>query len=129
MYLFSFEKLEVWHLSRELVKDVYQISKQFPNEERYILANQLQRAVISIVSNIAEGSSRSSLKEQVRFIEIAYGSLMEVYTQLNVAVDLNYLTTDAFEVFSVRIKEISNKLNALRNSHLKRMESDNQINK
>ena len=129
MYLFSFEKLEVWHLSRELVKDVYQISKQFPNEERYILANQLQRAVISIVSNIAEGSSRSSLKEQVRFIEIAYGSLMEVYTQLNVAVDLNYLTTDAFGVFSVRIKEISNKLNALRNSHLKRMESDNQINK
>lgn len=129
MYQYSFEKLDVWQLSRVLVKDVYKVCKQFPAEEKYVLASQLQRAAISVVSNIAEGSSRRSLKDQVRFLEIAYGSLMEVYAQLNVAVDLEYLTTDSFEVFNSQIKEISNKLNALRNSFLKRLETNNQINK
>ena len=129
MYSFSFERLDVWQLSRKLVKDVYLAIKLFPVEERYALTNQLQRAVISVVSNIAEGSSRNSLKDQIRFIEIAYGSLMETYTQLCIALDLCYISEEEFSLFDLKIKEISNKLNALRNNYLHKIESNNQLNK
>ncbi len=79
---FSFDKLEAYTSSRRLVKDVYDLTGKFPNTEKYGLSDQLRRAVISIPSNIAEGSGRSSIKEKIHFIEIAYGSLMEVYCQL-----------------------------------------------
>ena len=79
---FSFDKLEAYTSSRGLVKDVYDLTGKFPNTEKYGLSDQLRRAVISIPSNIAEGSGRSSIKEKIHFIEIAYGSLMEVYCQL-----------------------------------------------
>lgn len=123
MYSFSFERFEVWQLSRVLVKELYNKLKNFPKKEQYVLTNQLQRAIISVVSNIAEGSSRSSLKDQIRFIEMAYGSLMEVYAQLCIAVDLSYIGNSEFDIFTIKIKEISNKPNALRNSHIKRLEN------
>lgn len=93
------------------------MTKSFPNEERFALANQMQRAAVSVVSNIAEGSSRSSYKEQIRFIEIAYGSLMELYSQLCVSLDINLISSEDFEIKDVDIKEISNKLNALKKAY------------
>jgi four helix bundle protein len=120
-HVYAFEKLEVWQKARLFVKDVYKITHTFPIEERFALVQQIQRAVVSIVSNIAEGSTRSSLKEQCRFIEIAYGSLIEVYCQLLTACDLAYINTLQFEPLKISIDEISNKLNALRNSQLKRL--------
>jgi four helix bundle protein len=121
MYLYSFEKLDVWQLSRKLTVIIYKITDKFPSEEKFGLTNQLRRAAVSIASNIAEGSSRSSYKEQVRFLEIAYGSLMEVYTQLCIAIDLSYSSKEGIQEVNLLIKEISNKLNALSNSYKQRI--------
>ncbi|WP_224490284.1 four helix bundle protein [Robertkochia flava] len=74
--------LEVWKKSIELVYKTYAITRQFPSEERYTLGNQINRAVISIPSNIAEGAGRDSFKEYIRYINIANGSLNELETQL-----------------------------------------------
>ena len=117
MYLYSFEKLEVWQLSRKLIGIVYKITDKFPAEEKFGLTNQLRRAAVSVASNIAEGSSRNSLKDHIRFIEVAYGSLMEVYTQLCIAVDLSYSSKEEIQEINLLIKELSNKLNALNNSY------------
>ena len=122
-HIFAFEKLDVWQEARLLVEKIYNITKFFPQEERFALAQQLQRAAVSIVSNIAEGTSRSSLKEQCRFTEVAYGSLMEIYCQLIIAKDMNYINEEQLKTVKQDINQISNKLNALRNSQLKRLNS------
>ena len=116
--MYNFEKLEVWHVSRELVKEVYLLLRQFPTEERFALCDQIRRAVISIPSNIAEGDSRVSPKEQMHFFEIAYGSLMEVYCQLHIAIDLGYLQKDQEKVLEVfrQIERIARMLSGLHKS-------------
>lgn len=93
-YIRPYRKLEVYTVGKELVLRVYELLKKFPKEEQYALCDQLRRAVVSVPSNMAEGLGRLSEKEQVRFIEIAYGSLMEVETQLDIAFDLHYLTEE-----------------------------------
>ena len=117
-YMHNFEKLDVWHISRELVVKTYQLLKAFPVEERFALCDQIRRAVISVPSNIAEGGSRVSPKEQTHFIEIAYGSLMEVYCQLTIAVDLGYLQHDNPEVTEVNrlINQTARMLSGLKKS-------------
>ncbi|MCL2097495.1 MAG: four helix bundle protein [Bacteroidales bacterium] len=126
VHIFAFERLDVWQKARSFVREIYNITTNFfPQQERYALAQQLQRAAISIVSNIAEGTSRSSLKEQCRFTEVAYGSLMEVYCQLIIAKDLNYINEEQLETVKQYISLISNQLNALRNSQLKRLQQLN----
>ena len=92
MDAFSFFELRVYKESKELVKSIYQILENFPKFEIYALGDQLRRAVISIPSNIAEGSGRYSVKEKIHFVEIAYGSLTEVLCQLDIAHDLSYIT-------------------------------------
>ena len=119
MYKYGFEKLEVWIDARAFVADIYKLTKTFPVEERFPLCSQIQRAAISIVSNIAEGVSRVSIKEKIRFIEISYGSLMETYCQLCITLDLNYVTNDKFLEIKILIDKISNKLNALNRSYKK----------
>ena len=86
-----FKDLIVWQKSMELVKAVYALSKAFPADERYALTDQLRRAVVSIPSNIAEGSGRASNADYGHFLSIARGSLYETMTQLQVAVDLGYI--------------------------------------
>ncbi len=112
-YQYTFERLDVWKDARMFVKEIYQTTRVFPAEEKFSLSSQIQRAVVSIVSNIAEGTSRISNKEKVRFLEIAYGSLMEVYCQLCVAFDLNYIDNISLEQRKIMIDKIANKLNAL----------------
>ena len=123
-YKYSFEKLDVWQDARLFVKEIYTITKLFPSEERYNLCSQIQRASISIVSNIAEGLSRNSDKEKIRFIEIAYGSLMEVYCQIYISVDLLYITAQQFDDLKSSIDKIANKLNALNRSIAHRSTND-----
>lgn len=115
---FSFEKLVIWQNARCLVKEVYEVVANFPPHERYGLTDQLRRAVVSIASNIAEGSGRYSVKEKVHFTEIAYGSLMEVICQLTLAVDLG-LTNDS-ELISIRniAEGLGRQLSAYRRSML-----------
>ena len=116
-----FEKLDVWQLSRELVKDVYNSTKVFPDTERNGLTSQFRLAVVSVSSNLAEGSARKTAKEQAHFTTIAFGSLMELLNQLILACDLEYLKESVFENLRSKIEQISNKLNALQNSQRQRI--------
>lgn len=115
-YTYSFEKLQVWQIARTLVKSIYVTTKQFPEEEKFGLTSQLRRASISIVSNLAEGSGKSSMKDQVRYVEIAYSSTLEVYCQLLIASDLDYVTECELESFKKEIVKITNMLNSLKKS-------------
>ena len=93
----SFRNLNAYINAKELVSVVYTLIKKFPKEEQYALCDQLRRAVISIPSNIAEGSGRLTIKDQSHFYSIAYGSLMEVLAQVDVACDLGYITKEEFQ--------------------------------
>ena len=119
MYQFSFERLDVWQKSRELAKAIYQITKDFPPDERFGLTSQIRRAAISVSSNIAEGCSRHQPKDKSRFTEIAYGSLLEVLNQLILSADVEILTVEKVNEIRPLIEEIGNKLNKLRESQLK----------
>ena len=87
----SYKKLDVYAKSRPLVVTVYSLLKHFPAEEKYALGDQMRRAVISVPSNIAEGSGRTSAKDQAHFFEMACGSLMELSCQMDIACDLGYI--------------------------------------
>lgn len=86
----SHKKLEVYQLSLCFIKEIYELTERFPKHEFYVLVNQLRRAAISISSNIAEGASRTSPKEKKRFYEVARGSAVEIDTQLEIAIQLQY---------------------------------------
>lgn len=92
----SFTDLNAWKEAHKLVLLIYKMTKNFPKEERYSLVDQLRRAAISIVSNIAEGFSRESYKEKVQSYSVARGSTTEVQSQLLVARDLQYITKEEF---------------------------------
>ena len=113
---FVFETLDVYQKVRQLVKDIYLLLENFPSFERYTLCDQIRRAAVSIPSNIAEGYGRFSLKERLHFIEISYGSLMEVYCQLSIANDLGYINSDNYETTKIKINEIAKMLYGLRKS-------------
>ena len=121
-YSYSFEKLIVWQKSIELAKRIYSTTSQFPKEETYGLSSQIRRAVVSISSNIAEGYVKSSAKEQVRFTEIAYGSLMEVLNQVIIANKIGYIFADDYLILRQDIEEISRMLHALRNSQIEKQD-------
>jgi four helix bundle protein len=88
----SYKQLEVWKKGIEIVEAIYKVSKSFPNEEKYGLASQMQRAAVSIPSNIAEGHSRGHRREYQRFCQIALGACAELETQLTIASRLSYLS-------------------------------------
>ena len=111
---FSFENLKVYNNIRNLVRDIYRIQEKFPKKEQYALGDQIRRAAVSISANLAEGSGRNSLREKIRFIEISYGSLMEVFCELQTACDLEYITTEQFESLRPQFTEIAKMLSGLR---------------
>ena len=110
---YSFEKLEVWHDARELTKIVYRVTKEFPDDERFGITNQMRRSVISVSSNIVEGSYRSTGKDKTNFMTFAYSSLMELLNQTIASLDLNYINEDQYNEIRKQIEKVSNKLNAL----------------
>ncbi len=116
MNIYGFEKLDVWQKSRLLVRDIYLITKSFPDDERFGLTSQIRLAMISVSCNIAEGTSRWSNKEKIRFIEIAYGSLMEVVNCLMLAFDLEYISEQKILELRFNIDIVANKLNGLKKS-------------
>ena len=75
MKIYSFEKLDVWQKSRALIKGIYRLTESFPSDEKFGLTNQLRRAGVSVASNLAEGTSRASGRDQARFTQLSYGSL------------------------------------------------------
>ena len=111
---FYFRKLDVYHLSKKIVADVYAITKCFPASEQFGLTNQLQRAAISVPSNIAEGMGRFSTKERVHFLEIALGSLMEVMCQLEIAEMLGYIDKSQLAAMEQMLLQATRMLTGLR---------------
>lgn len=114
---YSFQKLKVWQEAKKLVVDVYNLLDSFPQFEKYALCDQICRAIVSVPSNIAEGSGRKSLKEQVHFLEISYGSLMEAYNQLLIAVDLTYISKESVEAIKLSIDGVAKMINGLSKSY------------
>ena len=117
---YSYKNLEAYKESKTLVKQVYALLKRFPKEEQYALCDQLRRAVISVPSNIAEGSGRTSAKDQAHFLEMAFGSLMEVDCQMDIAQDLGYVSLDEHEEVTVQISKVAALLSGMRNKCLGR---------
>ena len=118
---FSFENLEVYEKARALVSDVYRIQNDFPKEERFGLGDQIRRAAVSILANLAEGSGRQSIKEKVHFVEISYGSLMEVFCELQTACDIGYMKEEQLNALRQQFTDIAKMLSGLRNSMLKQL--------
>ena len=119
MHTYSFEKLEVWQLSRKLVVSIYRITAAYPPEEKFGMTSQMRRASVSVCSNIAEGSSRKTAKDQAGFYNISYSSLMELLNQLIISVDLGWLEAGQLMEIRNEIEVLSNKINSLRNSRLR----------
>ena len=100
----------------EVRRVVYRLIKHFPKEEQFALCNQLRRAAVSITSNIAEGVTRYSNKDKVHFLEISYGSLMEVMSQIEVALDEGYINDDDFTNLETLIADAGRLISGLQNS-------------
>lgn len=117
MEVFGYRKLIAYQKGKEVVKRTYQLLKKFPSEERYAMCDQLRRASVSISSNIAEGINRYSVKDKSHFIEMAYGSLMEVSSQFEIAEELGYITTEERMSMDELIREEARLLSGLQNSY------------
>ena len=116
MTITNYKDLEVWQRSMELVVECYQITKSFPRNEAFGLAGQLQRAAVSVPANIAEGRARQHTKEFMQHVSIAYGSLAELETHVQIAERLNYIDKSQADALMGKAAVIGRMLNGLRRS-------------
>lgn len=111
----NFRKLDIWKKGMELTSMTYRLTKGFPANEQYGLTNQMTRSAVSIPSNIAEGSSKSSDKEFNRYLEHSLGSAFELETQLLVAMQENYLTEKAYSDFHTKLTDLQKMISGFKN--------------
>ena len=102
----NFKELKVWQLSRDLVKEIYEVTAEFPSSEKYGLVSQLRRCTVSVPTNIAEGSGRNTDKDFAHFLNISLGSAYELETLLILSFDVNLISEDMLNKFSTKISEI-----------------------
>lgn len=102
-----------------MVASIYKLIRTYPDEEKYALCAQMRRSAVSVTSNIAEGTTRSTLKDKIHFIEIAYGSLMELFSQLQVSLDLGYISEADYNEARKTIISVAQPLSGLRSSFIK----------
>ncbi|WP_353170197.1 four helix bundle protein [Flavobacterium sp.] len=125
MYVYSFEKLEVWKESKKLTKIIYQITSRYPENEKFGLTSQLRRASISVCSNLAEGSARITSKDKAHFSTMAYSSLIEVLNQIIISYELDFIDESDYLNFRNLIESLSNKINSLRKFQLNESTKNN----
>lgn len=125
MYVYSFEKLEVWKESKKLTKIIYQITSRYPENEKFGLTSQLRRASISVWSNLAEGSARITPKDKAHFSTMAYSSLIEVLNQIIISYELDFINESNYLNFRNLIESLSNKINSLRKFQLNESTKNN----
>ena len=113
---FRFQKLEVWQDARRLNLEAYRRTRTFPSTEQFALTSQMQRAAVSIAANIAEGSGRNSDKDFAHFLEISYGSAMELASHLVLAGDLGYVEAKRLEMLLEQINRVAMRIAALNRS-------------
>lgn len=94
MLQLSHKKLDVYQIALKLVKEIYTITQNFPPEERFLIVNQVRRAAISVCSNLAEGSARKSKQEKIRFFEVSRSSAVEIDTQFEISLILQYVRNE-----------------------------------
>jgi len=116
--MFNFEKLETWQKAIAFADLVYQMTRGFPDDERFGLTNQMRRAAVSVSSNIAEGSARNSKNDYARFLEIATGSLFEVVSQSFVGQRQGFISKADFDLLYAAAEEQGKMLSGLRRSVL-----------
>jgi four helix bundle protein len=119
MYSYSFENLKAWQENRLLVKLIYDVTRKFPKEEAFGLTQQIRKAIISVSSNIAEGSGRKTAADQRHFYTMAFSSLMEVLNQLILAYDLDYLDETDLIKCRQKIDESAKRIASLSKATLK----------
>jgi four helix bundle protein len=117
---FPFEKLEVWQDARKLALSIYEQTRHFPRGERFGMVSQLNRASLSVANNLAEGVSRSSLKDQAHFSNQAYSSLMETASELIISTDLGFVEADISTLLLNQAYDLSIRVHNLRESQLRR---------
>ena len=127
MEVFGYRKLIAYQKAKEVVKRTYKLLKKFPAEERYAMCDQLRRASVSITSNIAEGINRYSVKDKSHFIEMSYGSLMEVSSQFEIAEELNYITSEDRLSMDQLIEEVARLLSGLQKSYNSQPSTDSKL--
>lgn len=120
MAIHSYKELIAWRKAIEFVEAIYLCSKSFPSSEIYGLTSQLRRAAVSIPSNIAEGYGRKSQKEYEQFLYIAYGSALEVETQLVIAMRLGYIPAERYEEMNALLQEVIKMLFVMKNKIVKK---------
>src|SRR5216117_675259 len=116
--MFNFEKLETWQEAIAFADQLYELTSNFPPDERFGLTNQMRRAAVSISSNLAEGSSRSSRPDFARFVEIGTGSLFEVVSQSFIGRRQEFLNEEEFRRLYAAAEKQGKMLSGLRNSLL-----------
>ena len=124
MEFFGYRKLVAYVKACEIRRNVYRLVKIFPKEEQFALCDQMRRAAVSVTSNIAEGMARYSNKDKVRFLEISFGSLMEVMSQLEVALDEGYIDSTEFGNMETLVAETARVLSGLQNSFIDSKKDD-----
>jgi four helix bundle protein len=120
MSIMSYRDLDVWNKAMDLVTECYEITKKFPRNETFGLASQLQKAAVSIAANISEGHSRQHTKEFLQSLSIAYGSLAELETHIEIAKRLGYIAADTAVELNDKTSTIGRMLNGLRKSLVKK---------
>ena len=118
-FVYSFEKLRVWNDARALHRDVDETTRRFPRSELFGFTSQMNRAAVSVATNLAEGSSRTSRKDQAHFTQISYGSLTELACLAILATDVELLSKAREQSFRSQIDAIARQLIALRQSQLR----------
>jgi four helix bundle protein len=118
MRIFSFEKLIAWQKGRELAILIYKTTKLFPKDETFGLTSQMRRCSISIASNLAEGSGRSSMKDKARFSEIAYSSSLELLNQIILSFDFEYVDESQYIQIREKITEVNMLIDGLHKSQI-----------
>jgi four helix bundle protein len=125
MEFFGYRKLVAYIKASEVRRRVYRLIRKFPKEEQFALCSQMRRAAVSVTSNIAEGMTRYSAKDKIHFLEISFGSLMELMSQLEVAIDEEYISEEEFHNIETLIAETGRLLSGLQKS----FQTDKQTDK
>lgn len=127
MEVFGYRKLVAYLKAKEVVKRTYKLLKKFPAEERYAMCDQLRRASVSVTSNIAEGVNRYSVKDKSHFIEMSYGSLMEVSSQFEIAEELGYISNDERLSMDLLVEEVARLLSGLQKTYNSKPSTDSKL--
>ena len=125
--MYQFEKLDIWEIALDLIEQVYELTKKFPDEERFGLTNQLRRSVVSIALNIAEGRGAGTDTEFKRFLRISLRSSFETIAGFKIAIRLRYLTGDDCKNLFAKADEIGAKINSLINYLKKKTTKDKRL--